>query len=203
MARKAFGISEKIENNVPVTFVQKTEISKPNESPERTAKKKKSSGLTESQKKAINREAERISLVEEFQSTLNIESSNPLVKIIYKYIKNPRTKNIKIEDFEKQLQLIIDSIDSIGYDKTLNKFQENMERGYLRMYYENQVLPYATNTTGKKKGNFNNNVELQGDNETAVNPRLSMFDGYRRYLVNPDDDNELIKFLEKKFNIYI
>lgn len=151
-----------------------------------------------SQEVAIERSKKRQELLDWFCTKYKIDITGELCASIKKIFRNPPTKNIPLAEYRKELDLIGNSISTLGLDTLTMIITTNASRGYRYLIYENQLLnPF------KKKKTAKDNIE---DHKTSANvktAKISDFEGYRSYLENENDDEELKKFIKKEFGIEV
>lgn len=148
---------------------------------------------------AIERAQKRDSLVNAFCKEYHIDSEGELCKSIKKILRNPATKNMPLAEYKKELDLIGSTLPTVGLDRMTVIVNTNASRGYKCLIYDNQLV----NPFKKKKGSAKDNIEDHATTATTKTAKLSDFNGYRNYLENPDDNEELKRWILKEFGIEV
>lgn len=143
---------------------------------------------------AIERTQKRKEILEKFCDKYKVDIKSELCKNIKKIFNSPKTKNISLAEYKQQLKLIGEAIPILGEDNLALLVGSNAVKGYMRLIYDSQLK------INDKKTAKNNIKDLTSDKNTK-NSKLSDFDSYREYLVNPTDDEELKLFILENFNI--
>lgn len=158
---------------------------------EKKKERKKESGY--------NRAQLREELLFNFSKKTGLNLNNDIFKYMRKILNSPKTKNISTAAYKSELDQIQEAIPVLGIERITEIIHDNATKCYFHLIYESQL-----NKNGKYNRQYAKNKTQIVENKTNTYGecrKLSDFNDYRIYLNNPENDDELAKFVLDSFGI--
>lgn len=148
---------------------------------------------------AISRSQLRNTLLVDFCKETGLAWKSVTVQTIQKVFQAKYTNNVSAPVYKKELDLLVKAFKKRGEFFIQNIVVSNHSKEYHHLVYENQVLDRSERKpkqTSTKDNITQNKTETYGEKRS-----LKDFEGYRIYLKNRDDDEELREFVRNELNI--
>ena len=148
---------------------------------------------------AISRSQLRNTLLVDFCKETGLAWKSITVQTIQKVFQAKYTNNVSAAVYKRELDLLVEAFKKHGEFFIQNIVVSNHSKDYHHLVYENQVLDRSERKpkqTSTKDNIAQNKTETYGEKRS-----LKDFDGYRIYLKNRDDDEELREFIKNDLHI--